>query len=309
MAEPDPERISEIQSTLQSGLRVHAQNERRVQSVQLADDLSTIHAELDETAIPTEDAVDDVSAFFSETDRNLQRTRKAVEVVEDSLDVGLGHSKLARLAMTGAQLSSGVALVVATHNLLISANNLDVARASVDSIQDIAAERFHDFYRAIGLVVVEAILFTTPINYEIAWRGTRYLNNRFLYSLRHSGFSGSVDTALKQLHRVVLSEIHYAIRGIVPAGLRAPEEFVTYLTSMATQTLALLWKFSDLGVGEIRGKAEELVSEYRAFVGETYKVVTADVDVDAVIKNVIAQIRGEVDFFSLASLYQDPSVM
>ncbi|WP_152421867.1 hypothetical protein [Halorubrum saccharovorum] len=186
MAEPDSERLSEIQSKVQSGLRVHARGQRRVQSVQLADDLSTVYEELDDAAIPTEGEVDDVSAFFSTTDRGLQRTRKAVEVVEDSLDIGLGHSKLARLAMTGVQLSSGVALVIATHNLLISANNLDLARASVESIQDIAAARFHDFYRAIGLFVAEAILFTTPFNYQIAWRGTRYLNNRFLALLKSS---------------------------------------------------------------------------------------------------------------------------
>lgn len=114
---------------------------------------------------------------------------------------------------------------------------------------------------------------------------------------------------MKQLHRVVLSEIHYAIRGIVPAGFRAPEEFVTYLTLMATQTLALLWEFTDLGVGEIRGKAEEIVSEYRVFVGETYEVVTADVDVDSVIKNVVAQVRGEVDFFRFSSPYADVSTV
>jgi len=308
MAEPDSERLSEIQSTIQSGLRVHARGERRVQSVQLADDLSTIYAELDDTELPTEDGVDDVRAFFSTTDRSLQRTRKTVEVVEDSLDVGLGHSKLARLAMTGAQLSSGIALVIATHNLLISANNLDLARDSVESIQDIATERFHEFYRAIGLFVMEAILFATPINYQIAWRGTRYLNNRFLYSLRHSGFSGTIDTTLKGLHRLILSETHYVIRGIVPTGLRAPEEFVTYLTSMATQTLALLWEFTDLGVGELRGKTEEIVHEYQRFVGNTYEVVTADVDVDSVIMNAVAQFRGNLDFFRLASPYTDSSM-
>ena len=308
MAEPDSERLSEIQSKVQSGLRVHARGERRVQSVQLADDLSTIYAELDDTELPTEDGVDDVSAFFSTTDRNLQRTRKTVEVVEDSLDVGLGHSKLARLAMTGAQLSSGIALVIATHNLLISANNLDLASDSVESIQDIAAERFHDFYRAIGLFVTEAILFATPINYKIAWRGTRYLNNRFLYSLRHSGFSGTIDTTLKGLHRLILSETHYVIRGIVPAGLRAPEEFVTYLTSMATQTLALLWEFTDLGVGELREKTQEIVHEYQQFVGNTYEVVTADVDVDSVIMNAVAQFRGDLDFFRLASPYTGTSM-
>jgi len=308
MVEPDSERLSEIQSTIQSGLRVHARDERRVQSVQLADDLSTIYAELDDTELPTEDGVDDVSAFFSTTDRSLQRTRKTVEVVEDSLDIGLGHSKLARLAMTGAQLSSGIALVIATHNLLISANNLDLARDSVESIQDIAAERFHEFYRAIGLFVTEAILFTTPINYQIAWRGTRYLNKRFLYSLRHSGFSGTIDTTLKGLHRLILSEIHYVIRGIVPTGLRAPKEFVTYLTSMATQTLALLWEFTDIGIGEIRGKTEEIVHEYQQFVGNTYEVVTADVDVNSVIMNAVAQFRGDLDFFRLAPPYTGSSM-
>jgi hypothetical protein len=37
--------------------------------------------------------------------------------------------------------------------------------------------------------------------------------------------------------------------------------------------------------------------------------VTADVDVDAVIKNVVPQFRGEVDFFRLASPYTDASTM
>lgn len=308
MAEPNPERLSEIQSKIQSGLRVHARDERRVQSVHLADNLSTIYGELDETAIPTEDGVDDVSAFFSTTDRSLQRTRKTVEVVEESLDIGLGHSKLARLAMTGAQLSSGVALVIATHNLLISANNLDLARRSVESIQDIAAERFHEFYRAMGLFVAEAILFSTPFNYQIAWRGTRYLNNRFLYTLRHSGFSGPIDTAMKGVHRMILSEIHYVIRGIVPTGLRAPEEFVTYLTSMATQTLALLREFTDLGVMEIRGKAKEIVTEYREFVRDTYEVMTADVDPNTIVRNVVTQFTGDVDVFAVASPYADPGL-
>ncbi|GAA0541216.1 hypothetical protein ABNG02_13975 [Halorubrum ejinorense] len=114
-------------------------------------------------------------------------------------------------------------------------------------------------------------------------------------------FLGSIDTAMKGLHRVVTTEIHYVIHGIVSTGLRAPEEFVTYLTSMATQTLALLWEFTDLGVREIRGKAEEIVTEYRAFVRESYEVVTADVDVDAVNKNVVAQFRGEIDLFRLVS--------
>lgn len=93
---------------------------------------------------------------------------------------------------------------------------------------------------------------------------------------------------MKGFHRVLMSRIHYVLRRIVSTGIRTLMEFVTYLTSMAIQTLALLWEFTDLGVREIRGKAEEIVTEYRAFVGESYEVVTADVDVDAVIKNFVA---------------------
>jgi len=203
--------------------------------------------------------------------------------------------------MTGAQLSSGVALVIAGHNLLISADKLDQAHTSIGSVQDIAAKRFHDFYRALGLFVAEAILFTTPLNYRMAWRGTRFLNNRFLYSLRHSGFSGSVDVALKGLHRLMLSEIHYAIRGILPAALRTPDEFVTYLTSMATQTLAILREFSDLGLEDIPAKAEEVIHEYQTFAENTYGVVTADVDFESIIQDVITQFSGDIDLFSVSS--------
>lgn len=299
MAEPTPDRLADVGSSIRAGLRVHARDERRVRSVQLATELSGIHAELSETQLPTIDETADIRAFFSGVDRELQRTRKVVEVVEDSLQIGLGHSKLVRIAMTGAQLHSGVALVIAAHNLLMSADQLARANASVSSIQEIAAERFHGFYRAIALVVAEAILFVTPINYRIAWKGTRYLNNKFLYTLRHSGLSGSADTLLKGLHRLVLSEIHYVIRGILPAALRTPDKFVTYLTALGTQTLALLREFSDLGLREVPDKAEEIVSEYRAFAESTYEVAVANVNIGAVVQDVITQFSEGVDLFSI----------
>ena len=299
VTEPNLERLADVQSTIQSGLRVHARSERRVRSVQLADELSAIHSEINGAQLPTVDETTDIRTLFSGVDRDLQRIRKTIEVVEDSLQIGLGHSKLARIAMTGAQLNSGVALVIAGHNLLLSANKLDQAHTSIGSIRDIAAERFHDFYRSIGVFVAESILFTTPINYRIAWKGTRYLNNRFLYSLRHSGFSGKIDVLLKGLHRLMLSEIHYVIRGILPAALRTPSEFVTYLTSVATQTLAVLREFSDIGLEEIPAKAKEVVHEYREFAENTYEVATADVDMGMVIQEVASQFSDGIDLFSV----------
>ena len=308
VAEPSPERLADVQSKIRSGLRVHARGERRIQSVRLANKLSSVHHQITETHLPTVDETTDIRAFFSGVDRDLQRTRKTVEVVEDSLQIGLGHSKLARIAMTGTQLNSGVALVIAGHNLLISADKLDRAHTSIGSIQDIAAKRFHSFYRALGLFVAEAILFTTPLNYRMAWKGTRFLNNKFLYSLRHSGFSGSVDVALKGLHRLMLSEIHYAIRGILPAALRTPDEFVTYLTSMATQTIAILREFSDLALKEIPTKAEEVIHEYRTFAQDTYEVVTADVNFESIIQDVVKQFAGDIDLFSVSSPYENSNL-
>lgn len=298
VAEPNPDRLADVQNGIQSGLRVHARGQRRVLAVQLAGELSGIHEELDDTQLPKTDETTDTMEFFSNVDRNLQRTRKTAEVVEDSLQIGLGHSKLTRIAMTGAQLNSGVALVIAAHNLLISADKLEKANASVSSIRDIAAEHFHDFYRAIGVFIAEAILFSTPINYRIAWKGTRFLNNKFLYALRHNGFSGSVDLLLKGLHRLILSEIHYAIRGILPSALRNPEGFVSYLTNLATQTLALVQEFSDVSITNIPAKAEEIVNEYRVFAENTYNVATANVDIGQVIQNVGAQFSGGIDLFS-----------
>lgn len=308
MAEPSPERLADIKTKLQSGLRVYARSEGRTRTVQLANELSAVHTQLDDTELPTVEETSDIRVFFGGVDRDLQRTRKITEVVEDNLQVGLGHSKLARLAMTGAQLNSGVALVIAGHNLLISANKLDRAHASLGSIQDIGNKRFHEFYRAIALFTAEAILFTTPLNYRIAWKGTRFLNNKFLYALRHSGFSKSIDTVLKGLHRLVLSEIHYAIRGILPASLRAPEKFVTYLTAMAAQTLGILREFSNIGITEIPAKTEEVVNEYLEFAKDTYEFVVPDVDIEAVIQDVVSQLTSDIDFFSVNPPHHTPTL-
>jgi hypothetical protein len=305
VATPNPNRITDVGSLVQSGLRVHAKSERRVRAVQLADDLSGIYDELTEAQLPVVGETSDVRAFFTDVDRQFQRTRKILEVVEDSLEIGLGHSKLARIAMTAAKLNSGVALVIAGHNLLISASKLDRAHASVTSIREITAERFHDFYRSVGVFIAEAVLFATPINYRIAWKGTRFLNNKFLYALRYSRFSGKVDSLLKGLHRLLLSEIHYAIRGILPTALRTPDEFVAYLAALSTQTLKIVHQFSDLSFSDISSKARAVVNEYHEFAETTYDVATAEVNIDSVVTTVIGQLTGSADPLSLTTAQYD----
>jgi hypothetical protein len=77
---------------------------------------------------------------------------------------------------------------------------------------------------------------------------------------------------------------------------------------MATQTLAILREFSDLGLEDIPVKAEEFVHEYRKFAENTYEVVTADVNFESVIQNVISQISEDIDLFAISSPYRNPEL-
>jgi len=302
VAEPNLDRLREVESQIEAGFRVHARGQRRVQSVRLADDLADIYDELSESQLPIKNETADIGTFFSNADRNLQRTRKIVEVIEDSLDIGLGHSKLTRIAMTGANLNSAVAVVTAAHNLLLTANELDDAHRIAESISDIAKQQFLEFYRSLGILIAEAILFTTPINYRVAWKGTRYLNNRILYKFRHSGLTGTGDKLLKGLHRLILSESHYAIKGILPAALRSPDEFVSYLSSMTSQTLNIIWDFTDINVNQVRTKIEEIILEYQAFAADKYGISDINADIDAIVENVLTEIPGDIDLLNTDSI-------
>jgi hypothetical protein len=253
----------------------------------LADRLDAIHDGLDAVGLSEQEDTKTVEQALGGVDKpTLRRLRKVTEVVEDDLAIDAGHSKFARLAATGTKLTSTGAFVIAGHNLLLSADELDTASQQVDSVSDIKRRRFIDFYRAVCLFIAEAILFTTPFNFNLAWRGTRVLNNRAIYRLRQYAPS---------LHRLVLSEIHYAIRGIVPNVLRSPDAFVDYLVSMASQTVSLVRQFEDLGLGNLRSLVEQTVEEYQAFVAETYEVATADVDLSAIAHSVVQEFAG-LDF-------------
>lgn len=78
---------------------------------------------------------------------------------------------------------------------------------------------------------IVASFILSPISFQFGWRGTRYLNNRYLYRIREVAPS---------LHRYVLSEIHYVIRGIGPAALRHVDHFTSYLVSMTVWTIEML---------------------------------------------------------------------
>jgi hypothetical protein len=234
--------------------------------------------------------VGEVGSVLTQVDHDtLRRLRKLTEVVEDDLNIGVGHSKFARIASTGATLTSAEAFVLAGQNLLISAEALDEAYRHRTSIAEIKDQRFYDFYGAICIFIAEGFLLTTPFNFRFAWKGTRYLNNKYLYWFRN----------FPKIHRLIMSEIHYAIRGIIPAALRAPDEAVTYLTSIAAQTIQLLREYEDIAFSELPDKIADIVKRYQAFVTTTYEVAIADVSVEDVIQRVVDFVTGHTGILSV----------
>jgi len=50
-----------------------------------------------------------------------------------------------------------------------------------------------------------------------------------------------------------------------------------------------------------------IVKEYQQFIADAYEVVTADVDLDGIIQDVISDFTGDVDLFSTSSSFASGS--
>jgi len=283
-------RFEAVLARIQSGLRTHADSRER--SVQLADQLVAHHDTEGITIDLEQDQQIESVTRFVDTD-TLQRLRKLTEIIEDDLSVNLGHSKFARLATTAADFSSIAHIAVAGYNLLVSADALDAAAAQANSVDQIKDRRFEDFYFSICVFAIEVFLFTTPFNYNIAWKGTRYLNNRYLYRIR--GFSSNA-------YRFVLSEVHYTIRGIAATALRSVEELTEYLISTTVWTLELIRKHPDSSLKEIDlpARIEGILSEFYSFVDATYDFEVPNIDLGGLIAQIIAEADDILDISLLA---------
>lgn len=295
MSTLDPGRISDIETRIESGLRQHATSRQsKTQAIQLADQIASVGETAADAELLDLDAAQTVQQSFNQiTPDTLRRLRKITEVVEDSFSINVGHSKFARAAATATNLSSIAAFVLAGQNLFISATKLDRAHETADSINNIKTKFFFDFYASACVFIGEGFLLTTPFNFKFAWKGVRYLNNRYLYRLRK--YSSA-------LYRLILSEIHYAIRGIIPAALRDTDAFVTYLSSMTVQTIKMLDQVSTNGIEDLQREVENSVTGFKRFVETKYEVVTPDVNLQKVALKIYQRILDEVDLSTIPTV-------
>ncbi|EMA10274.1 hypothetical protein C436_18076 [Haloarcula marismortui ATCC 33800] len=222
----------------------------------------------------------------------LRRLRKLTEVLEDDLGINLGHGKFARMASTAATASSVVAVAIAGWNLVEAADTLRDASKRAESLQAVKEDRFGTFYRAIGLFVVECFLFTTPLNYKTAWKGTRYLNNHYLYRLRSTS---------KLLYRLTLSEVHYAIRGFTKEALRNADQFASYLAQITIKSVKILQEYSDDGVDDLIGTVRQEVEEFHTFVENSYQLIVPEIELQSVVQEVVKELSTFIDLSELSS--------
>lgn len=290
MGELDADRVNVAVSHLDGGLYQHARVESRKPAIDLAGALSEVYdsnlklnvAEGERLLAGAEQEIDTAT---------LRRLRKVTEVLEDDLGINLGHGKFARIASTAATASSVVAVTVAGWNLVESADSLQKASKKAASLEAVKEDRFDAFYKAIGLFIVECFLFTTPLNYKTAWKGTRYLNNHYLYRLRSTS---------KVLYRLTLSEVHYAIRGFTKEALRNVDHLASYLTQMTVKSIEILREHSDDGINDIAGTIQQEVEEFHVFVNNTYQIPVPEIELQAVVQEVVRELSGFLDVSSLS---------
>jgi len=233
---------------------------------------------------------DDLSPTVSQ----LRRARKVAEIIEDETQVDIGHGKFAEAASTAGQLTSVVSITIAANNLLGASDELMEEHQELNDPEEVSEETYDEFYRAGCIFILECLLFTTPINhynYRLAWEGTRYVNNQYLYQLRKLN---------SPLYRMTLSEVHYTIRGIVPRALHSSVDQVSQLLTWAgINTIEILNEHGDLSADNIVNEIESVVEGFIELVRDVYEVPSSlidDVNFTDVVWDIISHVRNTVDF-------------
>lgn len=290
MSENETVEIDAAISRVIDGLRGHGESQSRQRAVSLAERLAT-YAQQEGVNIRLEE---DEPLNRVEADINtetLRRLRKITEIVEDDLGINTGNQKFIKLATTGANISSVAAIAVAAQGLLNASIMLNTQANEAESISNIEDDVLNQFYRSLCIFIVECFLFQTPLNYRIAWRGTRILNNAYLYHIQEYA---------PNLYRFILSEVHYVIRGIGPAALRSVGDYTSYLVNITVQTIEVLDFQESINYSELQNTVEDIIEELQNFVREVYELSIPEIELNSIIGDVIRELRSIISNLSIS---------
>ena len=282
----NPERESLAVSRIQQGLG--GTNQGRQKAVSVAKRLSSL-ALISGKNVQFEPGEEiDVDDFNLQTE-HFRRARKIAEVLEEEFRVDVGHYKFTQIATTAAQLQSYVSIVIAGNNLLVASEELVDEYEETNSLEEVSDGTYDDFYRSSSIFILECMLFVTPINYRVAWRGTRYVNNRYLYHLRDYSTS---------IYRLILSEIHFIIRDVVPTVIRSSiDELSSYLVWTTKSSIEILYQYGSIDLGDAQA-VRDVLTEFIDFAQDTYDVgrsTIEELDISSLISTIISELSDLVD--------------
>lgn len=186
----------------------------------------------------------------------VRRVRKFYDVWEAGFGVSLPNLPVYRAYWFGLNISSVGNVLLAVRNL--AEISLDITQTvTEEAASAVTDEQYRRFYIAAALVAVETVFsFYFPVDYKLAWKGTRYVNNRLLVRLR--------STFGLRLYTYALSEIHFAIRGIRASQLNDPVKVSTYIDFLVEQSQTLADEFEEFEMPtrvDLVGTASEVISE------------------------------------------------
>jgi hypothetical protein len=197
------------------------------------------------------------------------RVRKFYDVWEGAFGYTLPNLPVYR-AYWGAMHLTNVG------NVLLAMRNLaEVSLEITTTVEEASAQAVTDaqyrrFYFAAALVAAESVLsFYVPVDYRLAWRGTRYVTNRILVRFRS-------QLGLR-LYAFVMSEIHFLIRGVRASQMNDPEKFNALFKFVASRSSTLADEFSAFeppARGELLAALVEIVN---ALSGDDVQLDASDV--------------------------------
>jgi hypothetical protein len=162
---------------------------------------------------------------------------KLTEVVSDAYGVQLPNLWIISAAGGLAELSGVGSVLVAAKNVGETAVEIDERVAADEQIEQ---SLYDEFYLASLLLAVNLVLWQTAVSYRLAWRTTRYANNRLLFRLRRVQ-GGNLVLA------VVMSLFHWSVRQGFEDAVTSIGDLVNFADDVVSE---LTERVGDLDAGE-----------------------------------------------------------
>lgn len=143
---------------------------------------------------------------------------KMIDVFDASLGINLPNYSLLAIWYKGATLTTFGGLLGAVR--AVGETALALSTASEESQTPVSDQLHLDFTTACLAFLVELVFIYVPVNFSVAWRGTRWASNRVLYRLR-------TLPAGNRLLALTMSTLHWILRG-------APEELSSFVLDTET---------------------------------------------------------------------------